>query len=229
MNPDSYLTYNKIIENPLFNLNKVFRYNGYRLLFPESSAEHTYVVSILSLIISEEFNRLEGYRVVSVKDCLYRAVIHDLSEVFVQDIVSKVKKSSPELSQMINDLEVKLMKESGLLTDKRIYDINTAKDLDSKEGLVVAISDRLSALMKVDYEYHAQQTNTLYQLFQETYKGLILALDIVIKSNVYNNCEKIKLWMSKLKEELIIKRDKDKLDIPDFSDSVSKDLWTKSL
>lgn len=86
-----------------YHLKSLVRYNTRLKLTSETVAEHSYFVSLFTMIICEELG-LDDFVTVNA---LKYAIMHDIPEIDTSDIPYPVKKANPQLTKVLQQLEVK--------------------------------------------------------------------------------------------------------------------------
>lgn len=85
----------------LYMQSKVFRWNGRLTITSQDIAQHHAIVTQLTILILEEFKVPEKYHLQAIR----RAAIHDLPEIFTNDISYVVKKSFPSFAKEYEKVE----------------------------------------------------------------------------------------------------------------------------
>jgi len=136
-----------ILHSPLLQIGLVTRYSGQYLVRPETVAEHTTQVGLLSYLIATKLKSL-GESIDIGKVTTY-ALIHDIDESLTGDINRIVKYYTPVIRQELENIAV----ESLELLEHQLGialtpDWRFAKT-DGLEGVVVTLSDMLQVEKKV--------------------------------------------------------------------------------
>ena len=148
-------------------------YSGVPLSKVESVADHTYMVSLISLMTALE-EKQKGYEV-DVEKVLIMSLIHDLSEGISQDIDRRVRKFAPEkFDDFKHDMDKKalekfadmLPKNTGEKIKEYFYEYLEGK---SREAQIVHEADRIEVIFQlVDYVKKGNSKDN----FSEFYQGL---------------------------------------------------------
>jgi putative hydrolase of HD superfamily len=156
---------------------------------PESSSEHSFMVALMVLILGtkvsrDTFNRRGNGRKLDIEKALKMAVIHDLPEAIVGDIISKenweegghmwgLEKASKELPAM--------KKLTSLSGDKDILELwNEFEGQKTPEARFVKDVDRLATIFQaVEYHRNGNYRKPLPPFWDE--KGLSSVKDPELK------------------------------------------------
>jgi 5'-deoxynucleotidase len=166
-------------------LSAIQRYSQIRLVNPESVLEHTGFVALTCYIFGVIL-QTEGHQI-DQAHLMGRALIHDIEEVITGDIPRPTKYSTHEIRKVFEGLaSASIMK---VLDDLEVhkgvtrrisYDWHNAKS--GREGLIVAIADRLAVVYKVWQEY--------------TMSG-----NVAIKDNLFKSGSGMRDQLERLKKE----------------------------
>lgn len=133
------------------NLVYIHRWAGWRVIIPESDADHVWGMNALAIDfvsgLDKSFNKTK-----MLKELIYRISLHDLGETFYVDIPRNFKYSSDELANLIHKTENNLIDEN--LPKEVAYDVKTAKSKspDDPIGFIVAVFDAIQAGLKMKQE-----------------------------------------------------------------------------
>lgn len=132
--------------NMLQTMSTLIRYNNKVHFHQENVAEHSYYVSLYTMLICKELRLAHPTTYVAMK----MALIHDVHEVLISDIPHNVKKMLPEINDACKKFEeVFNMQNFG-------EEVNEFVNLNKKEqniiNLVVNIADVLSVLQYAGHE-----------------------------------------------------------------------------
>lgn len=89
-----------------YKLKNLIRYNHRVRIKDESVAEHSYFVSLFTILICHKLQVNDG----ETLNALTYALIHDIPEIEISDIPHSVKSLNPELKRIIFDLEYDAIK-----------------------------------------------------------------------------------------------------------------------
>ena len=132
----------KLLE--FYHLKSLIRYNTRLKLTSETVAEHSYFVSLFTMIICEEVNLDNDV----TANALRYAIIHDIPEIDTSDIPYPVKKANPELSNVLHNLEIKSIKNHLGKDCADFFEIVESNEEGTKElqiiRQVVKLADTLS-------------------------------------------------------------------------------------
>jgi len=140
----------------ILNLDIIERWSGSFNLIPDNDSTHSFRVAALSLfngtLESVRFGRTD----IDLFRLLGKSLMHDLVEAVTGDVASPIKKSSAEIRAAFEQYEretakAMVIKLPAIFHNELIDFTVNAKD-DSYEGSLVAIGDKLDALIKSNLE-----------------------------------------------------------------------------
>lgn len=137
-----------LYENPMRNLNNVTRYSGVFCMKPENDGYHTIDMMSMCMKIADLIEiELNDDKVIDRRDLIYRCYLHDMDESLMGDIQRNIKYYNNEIYESITKVVESIMKSSfnGSIVD----DIQSSKDPDSLNGLIVKMCDTLQSSMKI--------------------------------------------------------------------------------
>lgn len=162
-------------------LERINRCPGEFLFEPHNVASHSFKVAQYCQFLGE----VEAKNGVEIdwKSLYEKALNHDYPEILIGDIKTPVKYASPELREMIAQVEegmVKAFIEEEIPEDfKAIYHEKLAEGKDgTTEGLILAVADKL---------------DQLYESFEEIKRGNTDNVFITIYSNALKQIKEIRL------------------------------------
>lgn len=136
-------------------LSNVKRFAALKLDREYSGADHSYRVAMLGMMIADEYNSItENTKKISVEEVLRKALIHDLEESVIGDIPTPVKQY-PGLRDLLRKASVDIMNDQILdkdLVNREEYLRLWVEDKDGESGQVIAIADKIEALLSAAYE-----------------------------------------------------------------------------
>lgn len=162
----------------LNNLVHTTRWSGHLTLKSESISDHVWGMVALAIQFHEQYD--PSGVVVDLKEVIYRVALHDIGESLYCDIPRPFKYSSPQLARLINTTEEELLRDN--LSKSLVDDIQSAKDPNSIEGLLVKILDALQAGLKMKSEIELGNNN-----FRAEIGNSINMLKSIYSSIKYNN------------------------------------------
>lgn len=141
--------------NVVTRLASIERFSMERLACRESVLEHVGQVALTSYAVACELVARDPRSDVSIRECVCRALAHDLEELITGDIARPTKNSSSEASKMFTDLSRVSMNK--LTEDLKPHLPNFAADVGrchlsaktERSGCVVALADILAVVTKV--------------------------------------------------------------------------------
>jgi putative hydrolase of HD superfamily len=172
---------NDFLQNAI-RLKKMVRsgwlYSGVSKTDVESVADHSYMVSLLSLIIA--LSKQEKGENINLEKVLIMALLHDLPESVSQDIDRRIRKFSPEkydafkkeldknaFESLINNLPKNMV-------DKLLPYYQELSEGKSQEAKIVIEADRLEILLQLQQYL---QTGLDQELFKEFYDAFNMEKD----------------------------------------------------
>jgi putative hydrolase of HD superfamily len=153
-------------------------YSGVSKTDVESVADHSYMVSLLSLIIA--LSKQENGEKINLEKVLIMALLHDLPECVSQDIDRRIRKFSPEKYDAfkkeldVNAFESVINNLPKNFVDKLLPYYQELIEGKSQEAKIVIEADRLEVLIQLR-QY--RQTGLKQELFKEFYDVLNLEKD----------------------------------------------------
>lgn len=135
-------------------LTSVRRYGSLELDRPISVAEHCLRVSVLGMIIADQYNKENPTKKISVEEVMRKAQCHDLEEAIMGDMESPIKNLDPDFKIAYKKLATRVMEEMILpgSPEPELYLKLWMEDKDGESGQVVAIADMLEAFCTACYE-----------------------------------------------------------------------------
>lgn len=129
----------------LYRLKFVTRFNHRSKICVENVAEHSYFVSIMSLVVIDKF-----FPNVDKAKALQMALLHDVPEAITGDVLYSTKKSSPLIKKELDTFERQIMHEYFSPSISSIFE--DFADDNSKEHDIVILADIMSILMYIQNE-----------------------------------------------------------------------------
>lgn len=160
----------------------IYRWQGRRKLIQRNDAEHMWAVALISeglaRIEKEEFNNE-----VDIAKLLQKAIIHDCLEVETGDIMSGVKRKTPEMKKALDEVEKMYYNENmkNLIPKKwrdeyREFLLNPKDNLNTIEGKILAVADHVDALNECINE--VKLGNSSFKPYLATICNSILDIDL---------------------------------------------------
>jgi 5'-deoxynucleotidase YfbR-like HD superfamily hydrolase len=140
--------------NSMSRLASLTRFSMERLSCRESVLEHLGQVALTSYALAVEVRARDPEADVSVRECVARALVHDLEELITGDVARPTKHSSSEAKKLFDDLSKKSVE---ILRREMSYFPSFAADMErchwaaktGVDGLIVAVADVLAVATKV--------------------------------------------------------------------------------
>lgn len=164
----------KFFNKVIIRAKNINRWEGMERATMNSDAEHMWSVSVicdqLGRIQEDVYNEKVDFLIL-----LRRALYHDVIEVETGDILSSVKRTTPEMKECLSVIE-KVRFEQGIkpLISKKYreeletYILNPKDDLKSIEGRILAVADKVDTLIESIREVKKGNTNFLPFLQSES-------------------------------------------------------------
>lgn len=180
-----------LYENPMRNLNNVTRYSGVFCMKPENDGYHTIdmmamCMKISDMIEEDQMNLSENDRVkIDRKDLIYRCYLHDMDESLMGDISRNIKYYNDEIYNSITNVVTDLMSKN--YSKEIVESIESSKDKNSLNGLIVKISDTLQSSIKIYEEcrlgnFHFKKIIEENLTFVKNLKPIIRSSGLWLKS-----------------------------------------------
>ncbi len=142
-----------------FSLRYQIRWTGKHRIPKTSVLGHELIVSITTFAFFYENNFLNGKNEKIIYNNFFTALFHDLPEALTRDIISPIKYSSLEISEIIKDIEIEKMKKIYSLLPGFGKDIElfTKDEFENKtdeagcitrHGKIIKVFDSLSAMIE---------------------------------------------------------------------------------
>lgn len=124
----------------LYNLKGLKRYNTHFKIHDESVAEHSYYVSLFSMIIADTFDVNDKTKLLVVK----KAMLHDLPEIVTSDIPHPTKERFPRIKEILEDAEDEILEE--YLNNPKEFFVKTNKSFEVIADIIVKLADKISVI-----------------------------------------------------------------------------------
>lgn len=160
---------NQIVQS-LFNLSLTPRWPGHRTIFRDTTATHSFRVTMLTMVSSLIKKKRDGADI-NVEKATLKALFHDFNEENIGPIKHKTKKSK-EVEGIIEKLEKEQAK--SIMTkfpeelQEEFYEYVVEGEDDSKEGKLVDLMDSFDALLFC----HREILNSGSKFFEQTYEQI---------------------------------------------------------
>ena len=135
-------------------LTSIPRFTGSYLVQPQSGADHAYRVTMIALIIVDEYNN-RNKKKISREEVLMKSLLHDVEESIIGDLPSPVKYITPEFRESVRLVEEKVMKDVVLKSagsKSKEYYKHWQQAKKDKSGKIVKIADKLEGFIKINFE-----------------------------------------------------------------------------
>lgn len=174
----------------LDNLIHVNRYSGSLLVKSESVADHIWCMNALAyefvpklnIELNKEFGNGEDVRIIDLKEVIFKISLHDLDESLYCDIPRPFKYHNDYILNAINTTVHNMLCKN--FNVELVHQIETAKDSDSIEGILVKIFDVAQAGFKMQSEI--MLGNKYFKLeLQNVIDSLAGVIDIIPKESFH--------------------------------------------
>ena len=155
-------------------LRSLIRYQNCPRLINESVAEHSFYVAIFVLKLKEYYN-------FNLETALKTALIHDIPEAYISDIPHNIKVNNPELLNIVENIEEKIMKDR--LSDYAVELLKNFNIGNTPEGLICQLADIISVVLYAKDELAVG--NSHFNKIVE--KALIRVNEVLTKLTPYIN------------------------------------------
>lgn len=129
-----------LTDNKILKMSDLLRYNGRFKIKNESIAEHSFYVSYNILNICHKYNLPDDIKL----RALEYGVIHDIPELYTNDISYITKRDNPELAKMLDKIERDFVVNEMPEIKTAFLDLQSNKS--SLEHLILKLADALSVL-----------------------------------------------------------------------------------
>lgn len=161
------------LNKTLTGASNIYRWEGMDRIKKTSDSEHmwnvTIIVDLLARIQEDKF----GYKI-NYLSLLRRALYHDVIEVETGDILSSTKKTTPEMKEYLNKIEeikfdnnIRPLIPTKYRDELREYMLNPKDNLESIEGKILAVADKVDSLRECIAEVKRGNSNFLPYLSKE--------------------------------------------------------------
>lgn len=141
-----------LLNGPVRNLSRIFRFSSMPIHEPENVAEHTFWVCWYSMQIAHWYlyfndstHSQANFRIVNMKILYEMAIIHDIGECFTGDMIRPVKYSSPQFLEAYRAMEAEGLVELGEQLPEPVLEA-TNRALNHKETKKSSIEVRILRL-----------------------------------------------------------------------------------
>lgn len=127
-------------DTKILKMSDLMRYNGRYKIKNENISEHSFYVAYNVLTICHKYNLSDAIKLKSLE----YAVIHDIPELYTNDISYITKRDNPELSKMLDKIEKDyIVREMPQISNSFIELQNNKKSI---EHVILKLADALSVL-----------------------------------------------------------------------------------
>lgn len=107
----------------IHQLNNIVRYNTRNKINPESVASHSFFTAYFVLSICRDFNIPDDVKLLALES----AVLHDVPEVFINDITYDCKQLVPEIETLLRPYEVSVLEQISSHASRVLFGDNLTK------------------------------------------------------------------------------------------------------
>ena len=136
-------------------LSNVARFAGKKLNHPYNTAEHSFRVASLSMLIVDDYNHKNPKNKINTEEVLRKALLHDLEESFINDIPTPAKKRNIKFMEAYDELSTEVMTNVIIgdnLVNKELYLKLWKEDKKGETGEIILLADKLEAWDTCLYE-----------------------------------------------------------------------------
>lgn len=160
-----------------YKLSRLERYNHRFRVHDESVAEHSYFVTLFSLMICEKLHSSNKIK----RMCLEKALLHDLPEIVTSDIPHDVKEMFPDIRIMLNRFEHDFL-------EKYFDCVNVQWDEDyANNDLITTLIVDLADVYSV-YQFCHVETSLGNSTISDVFSSCITRIS-VIEKELRNFCD----------------------------------------
>ncbi len=169
--PTPTLDLRTLLVGDVNRLRYIHRFGTALTLHKENVAEHSFYVAIYAYFIS--LYAIEAGHGVDLANCLERALVHDLEESRTGDFPRPFKYRRPELKAMLDEAaadEVRIIvadivPENAIASERVRLAWDTAREVQTHEGCIVAFADFLSVVSHLWQEVNCSNVS-MYDHYQ---------------------------------------------------------------
>ena len=144
----------QMLTGEIQRMSSIERYSSYPVIRRENVAEHSWYVTFYALLIARDL--YSELCPVDIKDVMIRALVHDIDESLLGDVVITTKSTVPGLQEALENAAMERIGglSESLLGDSFLSDKwKGVKDNTTLEGCIVQTADTLSVLSYIYQEY----------------------------------------------------------------------------
>jgi 5'-deoxynucleotidase YfbR-like HD superfamily hydrolase len=144
----------QMLTGEIQRMSSIERYSSYPVIRRENVAEHSWYVTFYALLIARDLK--DAGSTVDVQDVMVRALVHDIDESLLGDVVITTKSTVPGLQEALENAAIERIGglSTQLLGNTFLSDKwKGVKDNTTLEGCVVQTADTLSVLSYIYQEY----------------------------------------------------------------------------
>ncbi|MCD6104405.1 MAG: HD domain-containing protein [Thermosipho sp. (in: Bacteria)] len=151
-NKDELMNISKTIFTIALNMISMTRWNRVHRNIKTTVAGHSFIVLVISYIISTLLSLTDEEK----EEVIKRTLLHDLPEAFTGDVITPTKKKTPELDSLVSLVEKEMFLDwvngnPGISYLKKYSNI-VSDPFDGPLGKIVRFSDYFSALLECSLE-----------------------------------------------------------------------------
>ncbi len=120
----------------------IIRYSNVQRITNENVAEHSFFVAANVLELSNEYK-------FSIGEALKMAIIHDMPEIYIDDVSHKVKTDFPNVKKALKEAEEMVVKEFSQTIQDSFYEFDKQETVES---LIVSLADVYQCLQYANHE-----------------------------------------------------------------------------
>lgn len=166
----------ELTNHPFLKTKYVPRYSSFQLKDPETLSDHITEMSTLAVLLYHELDKkLNGNasKYIDRGELLEKCIVHDLDEVFSNDIIRPVKYSVNGLKHMIDEAMGKIIRYHELnLTGTNDMTMIWSTSKDGLTGLIVKVLDLVVVSIKIYKEVELKNNFEMYNTVKSCINSL---------------------------------------------------------
>lgn len=153
----------KLYDLNILKMSDLLRYNGRYKIKNESIAEHSFYVAYNVLNICHKYNLSDAIKMKSLE----YAIIHDIPELYTNDISYITKRDNPILSKVLEQIETDFVVNEMPEIKDAFLELQNSKH--SIEHLVLKLADALSVLQFAEREMSlGNKSEDIHEIHKES-------------------------------------------------------------
>ncbi len=163
----------------ILSMSEMTRYSGRLKITKESVAEHSWYVAYFILLVGNDYKIDNNI----INKAVSMSIIHDIPEIFTNDIPHDMKENFPELKKKIEEVEIEFVKDK----IPELYYLFSDLKNKSIESILVSIGDALSVLLYTNKEINLGNKTKEITIISNEVKVRLTKLFIELERMINNN------------------------------------------